>query len=188
VRLTQRMEDLIDSLLLFSRVGRVDFSLRDCDLNEIVEDVLELLRPRLEQVSVEARVPRALPHMTCDRSRVGEVFSNLIANAVKYNDKQERWLEVGFVRPAERGDLIVAEGVNPAATVFYVGDNGIGIPARHLEAIFRIFKRLHPREAFGGGTGAGLTIAKKIVERHGGQIWVASAPGVGSRFYFTLEA
>jgi two-component system, chemotaxis family, sensor kinase Cph1 len=188
VRLTQRMEDLIDSLLLFSRVGRVDFSLRDCDLNEIVEDVLELLRPRLEQVSVEARVPRALPHITCDRSRVGEVFSNLIANAVKYNDKQERWLEVGFVMVAERGDLIVAEGVNPAATVFYVGDNGIGIPARHLEAIFRIFKRLHPREAFGGGTGAGLTIAKKIVERHGGQIWVASTPGVGSRFYFTLEA
>lgn len=188
VRLTQRMESLIDSLLLFSRVGRVDFSLRECDLNLIVNDVLDLHKPRLEQDAVEARVPRPLPVVTCDKVRIGEVFSNLIANAVKYNDKPKRWVEIGFITPAERTDLRVPEGISQSATIFYVRDNGIGIPERHLESIFRIFKRLHARAAFGGGTGAGLTIARKIVERHGGRIWVESIAAQSSSFYFTLEA
>ena len=71
-------------------------------------------------------------------------------------------------------------------TVFYVRDNGIGIPEKHFEAIFRIFKRLHAREEFGGGTGVGLTIVKKIIERHGGRIMVRSRHGEGTCFYFTL--
>jgi signal transduction histidine kinase len=70
--------------------------------------------------------------------------------------------------------------------VLYVRDNGIGIPQKHYEAVFRIFKRLHGRDEFGGGTGAGLTIARKIVERHGGRIWLDSLPGEGTTVYFTL--
>jgi two-component system, chemotaxis family, sensor kinase Cph1 len=187
VRLTQRMETLIDSLLLFSRVGRVDFRLRDCDLDKMVADVLDLLKPRLEQDKVTVRVPRVLPHTIADQARIGEVFNNLISNAIKYNDKTERWVEIGYQTALERQQLSVPTDLNPNASIFYVRDNGIGIATRHLENVFRIFKRLHARDAFGGGTGAGLTIARKIVERHGGQIWVESTPGAGSSFYFTLE-
>ena len=72
--------------------------------------------------------------------------------------------------------------------VIFVRDNGVGIREKHYETIFRIFRRLHGRDDFGGGTGAGLTITRKFIERHGGQIWLDSTPGVGTTFYFTLDA
>jgi light-regulated signal transduction histidine kinase (bacteriophytochrome) len=102
---------------------------------------------------------------------------NLIVNAIKYNDKAEKWVEIGC-EPSSEG--------RAQPPVFYVRDNGIGIAPQHHEAIFRIFRRLHGREEYGGGTGAGLTIVRKIVERHGGRIWLVSQPGAGSTFYFTL--
>lgn len=183
IRLTQRMEDLIDSLLHFSQVGRVDLSVEETDLNDFVNHILEILSVRIEETKVEIRIPRPLPTIRCDRIRVGEVFTNLIANAIKYNDKVEKWLEIGFNKPTpDRSN----EPDKPIT--FYVRDNGIGIRQKHLEAIFRIFKRLHGLDKYGGGTGAGLTIAKKIVERHGGSIWVESIFGEGTTFYFTLES
>ena len=92
---------------------------------------------------------------------------------MKYNDKASKVIEVGW-----------DDARTPVA--FYVRDNGIGIPEKHFASIFRIFKRLHGRDKFGGGTGAGLTIVKKIVERHGGRIWLESQVGAGTTFYFTL--
>jgi signal transduction histidine kinase len=175
MRLTRRMETLIDSLLQFSRLGRVDLAMDRVDLNEIVSEVLDSLAISLQQDHVTVRVPRPLPVVRADRVRVGEIFYNLIVNAMKYNDKAEKWIEVGW-REGEAGP-----------PVFYVRDNGIGIPEKHRDAVFRIFKRLHGRDKFGGGTGAGLTIAKKIVERHHGRIWVESTPGEGATFYFTLQ-
>ena len=175
IRLTQRMEDLIDSLLHFSRLGRVDLSMQHTDLNSVVERSLDLLSARIEEMKVEIRIPRPLPTVYCDRVQMSEVFNNLIANAIKYNDKAEKWIEIGYI------------GHPPAPVTFYVRDNGIGIREKHLEAIFRIFKRLHGPNKYGGGTGAGLTIAKKIVERHRGKIWVESTYGQGSTFYFTLQ-
>jgi two-component system, chemotaxis family, sensor kinase Cph1 len=113
---------------------------------------------------------------------------NLISNAIKYNDKDQKWVEIGYILPEEVSQSLPKNlHINAAQTVFYVKDNGIGIRAQHLENVFKIFKRLHPVNRYGGGTGAGLTIAKKIVERHGGNIALESTFGEGSTFYFTLR-
>ena len=181
VRLTQRMEDLIESLLRYSRLGRVGLSFGEVALGELVGEVLEGLRPRLEETGAEVRIPRPLPTLRCDRVQVGEIYANLIANAIKYNDKDEIRLEIGHEEPVPAAD----PGGRPPPVLF-VRDNGIGIPEKHRNAIFRLFKRLHGRDVYGGGTGAGLTIARKIVERHGGSMWVESTVGAGSTFYFTL--
>ena len=127
---------------------------------------------------MEVRLPARLPRVRADRVQVGEILNNLIANAIKYNDKAEKWVEIGCNASPDK------DGVTQP--VFYIRDNGIGIAAQHHEAIFRIFRRLHGREEYGGGTGAGLTIVRKIVERHGGRIWLVSQPGAGATFYFTL--
>jgi len=172
IRLTQRMDDLIESLLQYSRVGRVELTLHAISLQEVLDQTLEGLRARIEQQRVEVRIPRPLPVINCDRVRVTEVFYNLITNAIKYNDNPRRWVEIGY------------EDTEPP--VFYVRDNGIGIAPEYYEQIFEIFRRLHVRDEYGGGTGAGLTITKKTIERHGGCLWVDSLPGVGTTFYFTL--
>ncbi|MGE3538812.1 MAG: ATP-binding protein [Candidatus Tectimicrobiota bacterium] len=172
LRLTQRMDDLIDSLFQYSRVGRVELAFHQVALQDVLTQTLDLLRAHLEDGGVIVRVPRPLPVVACDRVRVAEVFNNLLINAIKYNDKTERWIEVGY------------EDTDPP--VFYVRDNGIGIAPEDTEQIFQIFRRLHGRDAYGGGSGAGLTITKKVVERHGGRLWVVSTPGEGSTFFFTL--
>ncbi len=186
MRLTRRMEDLIDSLLHYSRFGRAELLFEAVDLSEVVQsvlDVIEISRP----AAADFRIPRPLPIFQCDRTQVIELFSNLISNAIEYSDRSAKWVEIGYILPAEIDQQLPASlQVDPAQTIFFVRDNGIGIRAKHLETIFKIFKRLHPANKYGGGAGAGLTIAKKIVERHGGKIAVASTFGTGSTFYFTL--
>lgn len=176
IRLSERMEQLIDTLLHFSRVGRVELAFRETDLNQVLAEATALLEVSLDERAAEVTVPRPLPTIVCDRVRIGELFYNLISNALKYNDKPKPTIEVGYVDHAER-----------RARVFYVRDNGIGIRDKHFASIFRIFKRLHGRDKFGGGYGAGLSFAKMIVERHGGRIWVDSSLGEGTTFYFTLS-
>ncbi|MBW4477516.1 MAG: GAF domain-containing protein [Tolypothrix brevis GSE-NOS-MK-07-07A] len=178
VRLTQRMEDLINSLLHFSRLGRVELVMRRTNLQELVESVIEVLKISLQETdNLDIRICRRLPDVKCDGIQMSEVFSNLISNAIKYNDKASKLVEIGFLDQ---------EVTKQATITFYVRDNGIGIRQKHLDNVFRIFKRLHTATQYGGGTGAGLTIAKKIVERHGGKIWIESTYGEGSTFYFTL--
>jgi len=177
--LAQRMEDLINSLLHFCRLGQEHLACEDTDLNVVVQEILSLLHITLTQQGIEVRMPQLLPIVRCDRFRVREVFHNLILNAIKYNDKPHKWVEIGMLPSPP-------PGMTPLAT-FYVRDNGLGIRPQHMEMIFTMFKRLHPRDDYGGGTGAGLTIAKKIIERHGGTLWVESTYGVGSTFYFTLS-
>ncbi|WP_165231872.1 ATP-binding protein [Aquisphaera insulae] len=179
VRLSQRLEDIVESLLHYSRLGRVDLAVEPTDMNEVLSGVLELLRLTLDREAVELAVPRPLPVVRCDRTQAEILFKNLITNAIKYNDRPAKRVEIGYREPV---DGTVAD----RRPVFYVKDNGIGVPEKHRHAIFRMFKRLHGRDRFGGGTGAGLAFAKKIAERHGGSIWVESPPGEGATFYFTL--
>ena len=175
-RLAQRMDSLLDSLLEYSRVGRIGFSDAKVNLTEVAEDAVDTLLMRSGNSNVEIRIIPDLPVVTGDQVRLGEVFLNLISNSIKYNRNEKKIIEVG------------AEPVGSGGTVeVYVRDNGIGIDAAHHEQIFQIFRRLHGRDEFGGGSGVGLTIAKKIVERHGGKIWFESLPRVGTTFRFTLK-
>jgi light-regulated signal transduction histidine kinase (bacteriophytochrome) len=177
-------------LLHYSQVGRLSLDFRDTDLAAVLAESTEMLGARLTDTKVELRVPRPLPTVHCDRARVREIFSNLISNAAKYNDKTPAWVEVGYVGVDDPGSALARPPSTPAAaqadTLFYVRDNGIGIEERHRERVFGIFKRLHAQDAFGGGSGAGLTIARKMVEQHKGVVWFDSQAGQGTTFFFTL--
>jgi chemotaxis family two-component system sensor kinase Cph1 len=180
--LTQRMEDLINSLLYFSRLGRAELIRQPVNLNDSVQNAIATLTISRPQNPIDFRLPQSLPIINCDRAQIDELFTNLIGNAIKYNDKPQKWIEIGFLprNGGKRADL--------ATSVCYIRDNGIGIPQEHQDKIFQIFRRLHGRDEYGGGNGAGLTISRKIVERHGGKIWLQSNPGEGSTFYFTLAS
>ncbi|EGF31147.1 Phytochrome, two-component sensor histidine kinase [Oxalobacteraceae bacterium IMCC9480] len=177
MRLTLRMDNLLDSLLNFARIGRIGLDYEEVDLGTVVAEALDMLGARLSVSGLEVRIPRSLPVLACDRVRVREIFANLISNALKYNDKAAPWLEIGYLD---------RDGTAPL--VFFVRDNGIGIESRHHDRVFEIFKRLHPRDAYGGGAGAGLAVVRKLVEQHHGRIWFDAEPGIGATFYFTLEA
>jgi light-regulated signal transduction histidine kinase (bacteriophytochrome) len=172
LKLTQRMDTLVDALLEHSHAGKTDLAVENVDLDGVVDAALLSLRPQLAAAGAEVRRPARLGAALCNRELVQEVFANLIGNAVKYNDKPARWVEIG------------AEHAHPVR--YYVRDNGIGIPEADQHTIFKIFRRLHEREDYGGGAGIGLAFTRKIVERHGGRIWVKSAPGEGATFTFTL--
>lgn len=172
-RLVERLSALIDGLLSYSRLGSTDLPQEPVALDQVLDEVLEDLRVFLKEKNVTLVRESTLPTVVCNAMWVREVFQNLITNAAKYNDKDDKRIEIGT-----RG------GANP---VLCVRDNGIGIAPQHEDTIFRIFKRLHEQNKFGGGTGAGLTIVKKIIERHGGRIWLESQLGEGTSFCFTLH-
>ncbi len=173
IRLSDRMEDLIDNLLEYSRMGRIDLAFEKTNISDIIGQVLDSLQVSIEHAGVRIKIQESIPAVECDKVRVAEVFRNLLTNALKYTDKEDKRIEIGCV-------------TSPHGPAFFVRDNGIGIEKRHTDQIFKIFKRLHGRNAFGGGTGAGLTIVQKIIDRHNGKIWLESTPKEGTTFYFTL--
>lgn len=187
-RLCKREEDLIQSLLSYSRLGRTDLKYNTVNLNDLIAEAKETLELSFPDHAFTISVPKSLPSVKCDPVRIGEVFVNLMSNAIKYNERSEKHIEVGYIdTPGHPFNLPEPQAENIAYPVFSISDNGIGIPSKHQEKIFTIFKRLHGRDKFGGGTGAGLTIVKKIIERHGGMIWLESSVGQGTTFYFTLS-
>ena len=185
VRLTVRMDSLLDSLLHFSRVGGADVSIEAVDLNTVVAEAWESVGSRNTQGNLIV-MPRPLPLANCNLMRCRQVFVNLLSNALKYSDKNQKKVEVGFIAPSE---IHARPGCpNGAAneTIYYVADNGIGINQKSFKQVFKLFKRLHGQGDYGGGTGAGLAIVGKLVAQHGGDVWIDSAPGRGATFYFTL--
>ena len=188
MRLTLRMDSLLDSLLHYSRVGRTNLEFDAVDLNDVVADALEMVGVRRHVTDVGVHFKRPLPTVLCDLVRVREIFSNLISNALKYNRDPHPRIDVGYVRPDEPGPRPNMPLEADGETIYYVRDNGIGIETRHYEQIFRMFKRLHGRDEFGGGVGAGLTVVKKVVSRHGGHVWLDSTLDHGSTFFFTLPS
>lgn len=164
--------------------------LQSVDMNVLLTGVLDVLKISARDEQVRFIIPRPLPTIICDRTQVNELFTNLISNGIKYNQQTDKIIEIGYlddqdsIRQEKNADFA---NKSEFPLIFYVRDNEIGIREKHLTAIFRIFKRLHSQNKYGGGTGAGLTIAKKIVERHGGEIWVKSVYGQGSTFYFTSQ-
>ena len=185
---SQRTERLINALLRVSQLRQTELHLQLSDLNEILENAVEVVRASRTEIEFNVFISQLLPHIECDPVLINEVFRNLISNAVKYNDSAARHVEVGYHDSGYEATFRERINSPTSPLIFYVKDNGIGISETHLPEIFKLFKRLHPQELYGGGTGVGLAIVHQIVERHGGQIWVESSEDGGSIFYFTLAA
>ena len=167
----QRMQSLIHDILAYSRVGTRGRPLEPVDSADAFNDALKPLTGHLAETGAEVEAQK-LPRVTADRTQLVQLFQNLIGNAIKFCKDGTPRVQVRAERQAE-------------GWRFSVTDNGIGIAAEYREQIFEIFKRLHSRREY-PGTGIGLAICKRIVERHGGEIGIDPAPGGGSVFWFTL--
>ena len=166
-----RMERLITDLLAYSRVGTHGGSFASADLQAVLERALDNLAPAI--TAAQATITHdALPALSVDVTQIMQLFQNLIGNALKFHGESPPRIHVGAQS-------------EPGRWVFSVRDNGIGIEPQYYEKIFHIFQRLHTRKDY-PGTGIGLAICKRIVERHGGTIWVESQPGQGSTFFFAI--
>ncbi len=173
VQSTARMKHLIDDLLTLSRLGRMSEAQETVSVRTIVDEILHDFQFSLRERKVLVRVQEHLPQVRYSSTRLAMVFRNLISNAMKFNDKPVPIIDIGY--DEDEQDFR-----------FWVKDNGIGIEPQYFDRIFTIFQRLKRSEEY-RGTGAGLTIVKKIIEREGGRIWLESEPGVGSTFYFTIK-
>lgn len=164
-----RMDKLIDGILQYSRIGRVNEALAPVDMGELSHEVLDsLASPAAIRVTIEDNLPRVMG----ERTRFQQILQNLLSNAIKYMDK-------------EQGEIRVSCAPDGEFWRFAVSDNGPGIEARHFGRIFQLFQTLAPRDKV-ESTGVGLSLVKKIVEMYGGKVWVESRISEGSTFFFTL--
>jgi len=166
----RKMGELIDGLLQFSRVSRVELNRQMTDMDALLREVLVDYKAQLESQGIELAVHR-LGLAACDRGAFTHVFSNLISNAVKYTRSQ----------PLPRIEIGCEE--SGGETVYYVRDNGIGFDMKYADKLTQVFQKLHPKYE---GSGVGLAIVKRVVEKHGGKLWLVSAPGQGATFFFSL--
>lgn len=167
-----KMYALLSDLLELSRIGRVSNDPEIIKLSDLVNEALQLTEGRLQEYGVEVILDKELPVVVGDRKRLLEVIQNLIDNAAKFMGNQPHpKIEIGMA------------GFENKMPIIYISDNGVGIAPEFHERIFGLFNRLNPQVE---GTGIGLSLVKRIVEFHGGRIWVGSEAGMGATFYFTL--
>jgi light-regulated signal transduction histidine kinase (bacteriophytochrome) len=169
---TERMQSLIEGLLSYSRTGRSELVQTRVDLNNTVNSAIGALAAAISEADADFELGE-LPVVAGDSGQLNRLFENLISNGVKF-------------RAEGRKPLIkIGAESHAGAWHFFISDNGIGVEERHRERIFNVFQRLHGAGEY-RGTGIGLSICKKVVERHGGRIWVEETEGGGSTFKFVL--
>ncbi len=173
----KRLSDIIDTLLRLSRSGRAEYRWQHVDLGSVVEHVLDAMSNTIAEREAHVTIGD-LPPAWGDPTQLERVFANLLSNALNYLDHERPGLiVVGYEERKAASD-------RSSGSTYYVKDNGVGIPERALEKVFQTFQRMHPEKA--AGEGIGLTLVKRIVERHGGKIWVESTEGEGSTFFVRL--
>lgn len=172
VQAARRAQNLVDDLLNYCRLDRPDNDSDEVDLAVVVAQTLENLKPAIDTAGAVVSVSD-LPVLKANRVQIGQLFQNLISNAIKFRGAEPPKIEIQAEQKKDEW-------------LFSVRDNGIGLDEIYAEKIFVIFQRLHHRSEY-EGTGIGLAICKRIVERHGGKIWVKSEPGRGATFYFTIK-
>ncbi len=168
----RRMKQLINDLLKYSRITTRGNPFEPVDISGLMEEVVDDLQQQIAETDA-AVTHEELPTITADKSQLRRLLQNLVSNAIKYRGDEPPEIHIGV---REQQD----------AWRFAVADNGVGIPEEQQDRVFVIFQRLHGHDEGGGGTGIGLALCKRIVERHGGDIWVDSEPGEGATFYFTI--
>jgi light-regulated signal transduction histidine kinase (bacteriophytochrome) len=174
VKSSKEMGSMVDDLLNFARLGRIELQRKLVDLSQVVEEVRGQLEPDTQGRSIQWEVGD-LPTVPGDPALLRQVLVNLLSNAVKYTSKeQDAQIKIG------------SRNGGSEVTVF-VRDNGAGFEMQYAEKLFRVFQRLHRAEEF-EGTGVGLANVRRIIERHGGRIWAEGEPGKGATFYFSLPA
>ena len=169
----KRMQALINDLLSYSRVGRAELTLVPASLEEILKGTLSNLQALIQESGAEISHD-PLPTLQVNPHQMGQLLQNLITNGIKFHDHRSPRIHLSARQEGQ--EWVIA-----------VRDHGIGFDPQYVEGIFKVFKRLHSKEQY-PGTGIGLAICKKIVERHGGRIWAESEPGRGATFYFTIPA
>jgi two-component system CheB/CheR fusion protein len=167
-----RMKRLILDLLEYSRVGTNQDKQVRTDMGKVVKGVIDIFSTKIDETSAKVTI-HPMPEIKANASQMSQLIQNLVGNGLKYNRSAIPELEIGCREEAD-------------VWKFYIKDNGIGIDPKFYNKVFVIFQRLHGRNQF-SGTGIGLAICKKIVEKHGGNIWIESAVGKGSTFFFTIK-
>ena len=170
---TKHMSALITGLLRFAQLGTASLVIIDADMNAMVKTILEEINLDAYKNNIRFQI-QDLPRAACDKTMVGQVWQNLIHNAIKYSSKKDGpIIEIGSLTKNKK-------------TVYFIRDNGVGFDTKYMDRIFKIFQRLHNIGEY-EGTGVGLSLVRKIILKHGGDIWAESSPGIGATFFFTLS-